>query len=72
MDRGVSFQACDLLDLLGESDSPLRESSANVNTTPTSSSSSASGNLLDLLGGLESAPGTFTLLSCNGTTSVNV
>lgn len=59
MDCG--FQACDLLDLLGESDSPLRESSANVNTTPSSTSSSASGNLLDLLGGLESAPGNFML-----------
>lgn len=52
------FQACDLLDLLGETDTPLQESSVNVNTIPSSTSSSTSGNLLDLLGGLASPPGT--------------
>ncbi|KAB5579850.1 hypothetical protein PHYPO_G00199690 [Pangasianodon hypophthalmus] len=46
-------QVCDLLDLLGETDTSLQENNVNVNTTPTSKSSSASGNLLDLLGGLE-------------------
>ncbi|XP_017326855.1 AP-1 complex subunit gamma-like 2 [Ictalurus punctatus] len=51
-------QACDLLDLLGETDTPLQESSVNVNTIPSSTSSSTSGNLLDLLGGLASPPGT--------------
>lgn len=59
---GTGFQVCDLLDLLGESEAPLQESDANVNATHTSTSSSASGNLLDLLGGLESTPGTFLLL----------
>lgn len=61
MDPG--FQVCDLLDLLGETDAPLQESTVNINTVPTSTSSSASGNLLDLLGGLQSTPGTFVLSS---------
>ncbi|MCI4377945.1 hypothetical protein PGIGA_G00209270 [Pangasianodon gigas] len=49
-------QVCDLLDLLGQTDTSVQENNVNVNTTPTSKSSSASGNLLDLLGGLESTP----------------
>ncbi|TSO57288.1 AP-1 complex subunit gamma-1 [Bagarius yarrelli] len=49
-------QVCSLLDLLGETDAPLQDSIANVNTTPSSTSLSASGNLLDLLGGLEPTP----------------
>ncbi|XP_058251719.1 AP-1 complex subunit gamma-like 2 [Hemibagrus wyckioides] len=47
-------QVCDLLDLLGETDAPVQESNPSVNTTNNSTSSSASGNLLDLLEGLES------------------
>uniref|UniRef100_A0A3B5BND5 AP-1 complex subunit gamma n=1 Tax=Stegastes partitus TaxID=144197 RepID=A0A3B5BND5_9TELE len=52
-------QVCDLLDLLGGSEEPLQPNSAAGSTVPVlpiSTSSTAGGDLLDLLGGLEPAP----------------
>ncbi|KAI5103905.1 AP-1 complex subunit gamma-like 2, partial [Silurus meridionalis] len=51
-------QVCDLLDLLGGTDTPVQDSNGNVNTMASFTSSSVSGSLLDLLGGLEPTPGT--------------
>uniref|UniRef100_A0A3P8TPC6 AP-1 complex subunit gamma n=2 Tax=Amphiprion percula TaxID=161767 RepID=A0A3P8TPC6_AMPPE len=52
-------QVCDLLDLLGGSEEPLQPNPAVGSTVPVlpiSTSSTAGGDLLDLLGGLEPTP----------------
>ncbi|XP_022603793.1 AP-1 complex subunit gamma-1-like [Seriola dumerili] len=52
-------QVCDLLDLLGGSEEPLQPSPAQSSTAPglpINTASSAGGDLLDLLGGLEPTP----------------
>ncbi|KAG7227387.1 hypothetical protein INR49_000392 [Caranx melampygus] len=52
-------QVCDLLDLLGGSDEPLQPSPAQSSSAPglsINTASSAGGDLLDLLGGLEPTP----------------
>ncbi|KAM3605032.1 uncharacterized protein V6R79_019586 [Siganus canaliculatus] len=53
-------QVCDLLDLLGGSEDPLQPSPAvgggSALGLPTNTASTAGGDLLDLLGGLEPAP----------------
>uniref|UniRef100_A0A3Q1F973 AP-1 complex subunit gamma n=2 Tax=Acanthochromis polyacanthus TaxID=80966 RepID=A0A3Q1F973_9TELE len=52
-------QVCDLLDLLGGSEEPLQSNPAVGSTVPVlpiSTSSTAGGDLLDLLGGLEPTP----------------
>uniref|UniRef100_A0A3Q1CCR9 AP-1 complex subunit gamma n=1 Tax=Amphiprion ocellaris TaxID=80972 RepID=A0A3Q1CCR9_AMPOC len=54
-----SLQVCDLLDLLGGSEEPLQPNPAVGSTLPVlpvSTSSTAGGDLLDLLGGLEPTP----------------
>ncbi|XP_017572547.1 AP-1 complex subunit gamma-like 2 [Pygocentrus nattereri] len=49
-------QVCDLLDLLGETNTSSQANQNQVNTTSNSTSSSVQENLLDLLGGLEPTP----------------
>uniref|UniRef100_A0AAR2LBP0 AP-1 complex subunit gamma n=1 Tax=Pygocentrus nattereri TaxID=42514 RepID=A0AAR2LBP0_PYGNA len=53
---------CDLLDLLGETNTSSQANQNQVNTTSNSTSSSVQENLLDLLGGLEPTPGKGNIL----------
>ncbi|CAB1326535.1 unnamed protein product, partial [Coregonus sp. 'balchen'] len=65
-----SNQVCDLLDLLGGSGEPLQPSPSLSSTAPGPASSTAGGDLLDLLGGLDvtPAPPSVTVYEKNGVT----
>ncbi|KAI4902642.1 hypothetical protein NFI96_027654 [Prochilodus magdalenae] len=60
-----SNQVCDLLDLLGDTNTALQTSlDQPVSTAPNSTSMSVQENLLDLLGGLEPTPASCGAASC--------
>ncbi|XP_031666318.1 AP-1 complex subunit gamma-1-like [Oncorhynchus kisutch] len=65
-----SNQVCDLLDLLGGSGEPFQPSPSLSSTAPGPASSTAGGDLLDLLGGLDvtPAPPSVTVYEKNGVT----
>ncbi|KAM9500755.1 AP-1 complex subunit gamma-like 2 [Clarias gariepinus] len=69
-------QVCDLLDLLGDTGPPVQESSVNNNNNlikmPSSTSSNASENLLDLLGGLEATSAPSVTVYDNGGVSLKL
>ncbi|XP_053359604.1 AP-1 complex subunit gamma-like 2 [Clarias gariepinus] len=69
-------QVCDLLDLLGETGPPVQESGVNNNNNlikmPSSTSSNASENLLDLLGGLEATSAPSVTVYDNGGVSLKL